>query len=266
MKSQALHDSKAAIIKKNVYRDSGGKTWIPLRVAAKTLGLNYKENANAVLIGFSDPIYEVYPGRSTAVSKGTTITLKDRPVHRDNQICISLTDLSALLGTETAWNSESGRLEISKLPPLKEAANGQDQRLGGFRALSSVDTQELVAYAKRFLGVAYEFGADEYTTSRTFDCSSFTQHVFKQFNVDLPRLASEQAKRGTAVERSELRTGDLIFFTVPGRFQDDRIPGHVGIYIGDGNFIHTWGGPGVQISPLDSGYWQRVILTMRRVL
>lgn len=49
--------------------------------------------------------------------------------------------------------------------------------------------------------------------------------------------------------RDQLQVGDLIFFTVPGRFKSDNVAGHVGIYIGDGKFIHTWGAPGVQISP-----------------
>ncbi|MNK27335.1 Murein DD-endopeptidase MepS/Murein LD-carboxypeptidase precursor [compost metagenome] len=266
VKSQALQNSKASIIKKNMYRDAGGMTWIPLREAANTLGLKYKDLGDGALIGFSDPVYEVYTDQNTAISKGTKITLKDRPVRRENQLCVSLADLSTLLGTKVAWNNQTGRLEISKLPPVQGPAGAPGHRSDGLTTLSTVDTQELVAYAKKFLGVRYEFGADVYTNSRTFDCSSFTQYVFKHFNVDLPRVASEQAKEGTAVGRSDLKAGDLIFFTVPGRFQNDHIPGHVGIYIGDGKFIHTWGGPGVQISPLDSGYWHGVILTMRRVL
>ncbi|MBY9082267.1 C40 family peptidase [Paenibacillus sp. HN-1] len=131
--------------------------------------------------------------------------------------------------------------------------------------LSSADAVKLVSYAKQFLGVPYEFGAAPYEESKTFDCSSFTRHVFKKFGKDLPRLAKDQDKIGQKVTRQQLETGDLIFFTVPGRFEKDTIPGHVGIYIGDGKFIHTWGNPGVQISELDSGYWNGVILDMRRV-
>ncbi|WP_221885988.1 C40 family peptidase [Paenibacillus zeisoli] len=249
-----------------MYRDAGGMTWIPLREAASTLGLNYKELGDTALIGFSDPVYEVHTNQSTAITHGKKVTLKDRPVRREGQLCVSLSDLSSLLGTATVWNNQTGRLEISKLPPVQEPAKALEHRSDRITTLSAVDTQQLVAYAKRFLGVNYEFGADEYTKSRTFDCSSFTQYVFRHFNVDLPRLASSQAKEGTAVGRSDLKAGDLIFFTVPGRFKDDHIPGHVGIYIGDGKFIHTWGGPGVQISPLDSGYWHGVIFSMRRVL
>ncbi|MNV34400.1 Gamma-DL-glutamyl hydrolase precursor [compost metagenome] len=131
--------------------------------------------------------------------------------------------------------------------------------------LSPSDAASLVSYAKQFLGVPYEFGAAPYEESKTFDCSSFTRHVFKKFGKDLPRLAKDQDNLGTKVTRQQLQPGDLIFFTVPGRFEKDTIPGHVGIYIGDGKFIHTWGNPGVQISELDSGYWNGVILGMRRI-
>ncbi|MNC66674.1 Murein DD-endopeptidase MepS/Murein LD-carboxypeptidase precursor [compost metagenome] len=71
---------------------------------------------------------------------------------------------------------------------------------------------------------------------------------------------------GHRVSRDELKAGDLIFFTVPGRFESDAVPGHVGIYIGDGKMIHTWGEPGVQISEIDTGYWHNVMLHMQRVL
>lgn len=94
----------------------------------------------------------------------------------------------------------------------------------------------------------------------------FYKACIQKFGVSLPRLAKDQDNLGTRVSRSELDVGDLIFFTVPGRFESDAIPGHVGIYIGDGKFIHTWGEPGVQISELDSGYWSNVILHMQRVL
>ena len=75
------------------------------------------------------------------------------------------------------------------------------------------------------MGVPYKWGG---TTPKGFDCSGFTQYVFKKAGVSLPRTSSAQGKVGTKVSRSELRSGDLVMF-----------PGHVGIYIGDGMFIHS---------------------------
>ncbi len=83
----------------------------------------------------------------------------------------------------------------------------------------------VIAIAKDYLGVPYVWGG---TSPKGFDCSGFTQYVYKKAGVSLPRTSSEQGKVGTKVSRSELRAGDLVMF-----------PGHVGIYIGDGKFIHS---------------------------
>ena len=78
---------------------------------------------------------------------------------------------------------------------------------------------------KKFFGTPYVFGG---TTPKGFDCSGFTQYVFRKAGVSLPRTSAAQGKVGTKVSRSELRAGDLVMF-----------PGHVGIYIGSGKFIHS---------------------------
>ena len=83
----------------------------------------------------------------------------------------------------------------------------------------------VVAIAKDYIGVPYKWGG---TTPKGFDCSGFTQYVFRKAGVSLPRTSAAQGKVGTKVSRSELRAGDLVMF-----------PGHVGIYIGSGKFIHS---------------------------
>jgi cell wall-associated NlpC family hydrolase len=126
----------------------------------------------------------------------------------------------------------------------------------------------LVAFAKKYLGIVYEFGAGPYKESGTFDCSSFTQLVFEQFNVKLPRVASQQAEMGTYVARDNLQVGDLLFFYVPGRFKSNETVGHVGIYIGDGNMIHASPEPenGVQVTPINKEYWKDTFLYAKRYL
>ncbi|WP_244862711.1 C40 family peptidase [Paenibacillus sp. J22TS3] len=253
----------ASLIRKDIYTDAKGRRWVPLRSVAASLGLNYKERGGIAEMGYTDVMYRVKVDRGRSSAMGKNVRLTNPAIMRDNQVWITLEDASKLLGTTVKATSKPGRLEIGHLPPIQ--GQGAPQK-GSFQPFSSVDAQELIAYAKRFLGVPYEFGAGDYSVTKTFDCSSFTRYVFKHFGVNLPRLASEQATKGTAVNRSELKAGDLVFFTVPGRFENDKIPGHVGIYAGNGSFIHTWGAPGVQISSLDTGYWKGVILSMRRVL
>ena len=257
---------------KNSYTDKEGKYWIPLKPAAASIGFRMKDDTASggyTKLGYSDVMYMLRPDSSQVFSLGQKITLPDVPVRREGQIYITPTALSKLLQTEVGWNPVTGEINIAT-PTDRESAEDSAKAEAAkplrIQSVSNVDTGELVSYAKKFLGVPYEFGAGPYEETKRFDCSSFTRHVFQKFGVDLPRLAKDQDNIGRRVSRSSLEPGDLIFFTVPGRFESDAVPGHVGIYIGGGNFIHTWGDPGVQISELDSGYWSNVILHMQRVL
>jgi len=102
----------------------------------------------------------------------------------------------------------------------------------------------VIATGKQFLGVPYVFGAKSNITS-SFDCSSFTQYVFKQNGISIPRSSRDQSKVGTFVPRDQLQPGDLIF-TDTNR---DGIINHVSIYMGNDQLLHTYRvGIGVTIS------------------
>ncbi|WP_379133520.1 NlpC/P60 family protein [Paenibacillus sp. sgz500958] len=270
----------SSYLEKSSYKDNAGTTWIPIKPALTSLGYRMKDetsNGGYAKIGYSDVMYMLRPYSKQVFSLGKNFTLPEAPEIRNKQIYMTTRSLSKFLQTEVGWNPDSGEIEIAT---PSEAANqvdslqgdlktgiSQPMQNGKIKTLStSVNTDSLVAYAKKYLGVPYEFGAGPYEEKKTFDCSSFTRHVFKKFGVNLPRLAKDQDNVGRRVSRSQLKAGDLIFFTVPGRFKSNAIPGHVGIYIGYGKFIHTWGDPGVQISPLDTGYWSNVTLHMQRIL
>ena len=94
------------------------------------------------------------------------------------------------------------------------------------------DQQLLVRVAKAFLGLKYSRGG---TNINGMDCSAFVQKVFRIFDIDLPRTTREQFLVGYTVAQEALRIGDLVFF----KRGQARRPGHVGIYIGNGQFIHT---------------------------
>ncbi len=92
---------------------------------------------------------------------------------------------------------------------------------------------EVVAFAQQYLGYSYVSAGKRPETG--FDCSGFTQYVFSNFGVSLGGSAASQASAGTGVERKDLQPGDLILFYDDGYTKI----GHVGIYIGNGNFIHS---------------------------
>lgn len=133
-------------------------------------------------------------------------------------------------------------------------------------ALKNIDINALIREARRYRGVPYLFGASPYPKSKKFDCSSFTQYVYGKFGVKLSRVARNQAKQGQSVSRTKLRKGDLVFFSVPGRFKSNKIVGHVGIYIGNGQMINTFSNKkGVHIASINKGYWSTKYLGARRV-
>jgi len=116
---------------------------------------------------------------------------------------------------------------------------------------------KIINTGKKYMGVRYKFGAKTGNTS-SFDCSSFTQYIFRQHGVNIPRSSKQQSKVGKFVPKSQLKPGDLVFFYSPIH--------HVGIYIGNGKVMHTYGKPGVTISSINSGWWKDHYTTARRVL
>lgn len=126
-------------------------------------------------------------------------------------------------------------------------------------AISTTGTA-IVEYAKQYLGYKYISGGT--SPSKGFDCSGFTQYVYKHFGITINRTSKDQIKNGVAVERANLQLGDLVIFNNDA---NTKI-GHVGIYVGDGNFIHASNpSDGVKITTLRSGYYNERYVGARRV-
>jgi cell wall-associated NlpC family hydrolase len=120
----------------------------------------------------------------------------------------------------------------------------------------------VIATGKQFLGVRYQFSASSGNTS-AFDCSSFTQYVFKQNGINLLRSSRQQANAGIPVAKNQLQAGDLVFSDTN---RDGRI-NHVGIYMGNGQILHTYRvGIGVTISNYAGSTWDKTFVTARRVI
>ncbi|MCZ8515999.1 C40 family peptidase [Paenibacillus filicis] len=124
-------------------------------------------------------------------------------------------------------------------------------------SVTSSKAQTIIATAETYMHRPYRFGSPTGSTS-TFDCSSFVWTAFHSQGIDLPRSSSQMSKVGQYVSKSQLQPGDLVFFYSPIH--------HVGIYIGGGKVIHTFGKPGVTISDINSGWWNNNYTTARRVL
>lgn len=121
---------------------------------------------------------------------------------------------------------------------------------------AGVTTLKKTAYS--FLGARYRFGGNSRTA---LDCSSFTQQVFRDQKIHLPRTAREQFSVGNEVMRGDLQKGDLVFFQTYARF-----PSHVGIYLGNRKMIHASSRDRrVVISSMDTPYYLARYLGARRI-
>ena len=123
---------------------------------------------------------------------------------------------------------------------------------------NSAGVNKIKKSAYSFLGARYRFGGN---SRNALDCSSFTQQVFREQKVSLPRTAREQFYVGNEVMRGDLQKGDLVFFQTYARF-----PSHVGIYLGNRKMIHASSRDRrVVISSMDTPYYTSRFLGARRV-
>lgn len=119
---------------------------------------------------------------------------------------------------------------------------------------------DLVVNAMGFLGVPYKRGGNSAETG--FDCSGFVRAMYEQsVGLILPRQAIEQAKAAQNIDHSDLQPGDLVFFNTMRRSFS-----HVGIYVGEGKFIHSpRSGSQVRVEDMNESYWKKRFNGARRV-
>lgn len=110
--------------------------------------------------------------------------------------------------------------------------------------------EEVARTAVSFVGVPYLWGGT--SAAEGFDCSGLTMAVYQLIGLDLPRSSQQQFETGTPVERDMLRKGDLVFFST----KDSQKVSHVGLYIGDGRFVHAPGqGKKISLESLSTPYY-----------
>ena len=141
-------------------------------------------------------------------------------------------------------------------PELYKMLVGRDLTVS--RGAPVAVVRRLIQTSFQYVGVPYWFGG---TTPRGFDCSGFTRYVFSTIGVDLPRIADSQYAVGRPVSVDRLQPGDLVFFETY-----EAGPSHVGIYIGNSQFISATSSRGVMVADLFGTYWGERYLGARRVV
>ncbi|TXK70643.1 C40 family peptidase [Paenibacillus sp. N3.4] len=247
-----------------IYKDSNGQVWVPLEETAKSMDMNLHYINDSYNIGETDAIYSVKADQTAAAEGDKIKELPQAPKHFDKKIYMTTQALSTLIGTQVNWNDQNSHVVITPIDDssltAQQNASGQIQSLG----VRTTNKGEIINYARQFLGTPYQFSARPYESTHMFDCSSFVKYVYSHFGVSLPRSSRSQSQVGQSVDINQLQPGDLMFFYTPGRYASNRIVGHVGMYAGNGQIIHTYGRPGVTITDLNN-YWRNRLLFAKRV-
>ncbi|MCX8118198.1 MAG: LysM peptidoglycan-binding domain-containing protein [Desulfobacterota bacterium] len=208
-------------------------------------------------------VYVVKQGESLhSISKKTGLSIEE--IKRLNRLQTSALKvgqrliLSERRGSQAEELEELGDVSESSDSPVTEAEGFKDSEpLGKWR--SPEERNLFIRVVKTFLGVPYRLGG---STIKGMDCSAFVKKIFEIFNVHLPRTAREQLSIGKKVGREELEEGDLLFFRTR---RANNI--HVGIYIGNNEFIHaSYRSKEVRVDSLDLPYFRQRFLNGVRVI
>lgn len=208
-----------------------------------------------------NPVVEMDLGYGRVMTNGATLNLRSGPSTETEQIAtLHSGDVVSLLGIDNGWfkvgwEDLEGYASSDYIVPCLDTEGSR-----GDRDIVSPLTEQLPAYAREFLGIPYVWGGNG---PSSFDCSGFTKYVYAHFGYGLNRTASAQMSNGRKVSLEELQPGDLVFFN-NGRVRTSA--SHVGMYIGDGQFIHaSTNHYNVEISSL-SGYYLNIYIGARRII
>lgn len=218
------------------------------RIAPKRKAAPTKTSAKKITPKRITPAKRIAPSKSTAARKITAKKVTPRRIAPKRRT--------------TARRSSRSKATPVKFTPgertLAPIACATRQTAPDEVALCTDCPDHALSEAYALLGLKYKRGGTSQETG--MDCSGFTQHVYrKSCNVELPRSASQQFQVGVSTPKEDLLRGDLVFFK-------SRRGWHVGIYTGDGNFIHSPNRrSSVKISSLSASYYKRTYLGARRL-
>jgi len=196
-----------------------------------------------------EPAEEAYP--QVGILTGDAVRFREKPdLSSEIYGHFYCGDRVSVLGQEGDWcrveyGGKIGYVYGLYVSISKPAEDGND----GAPAASNDLADSIVAIARKNLGVPYVYGG---ASPNGFDCSGLVYYCYLQSGRRIERTATAQFRQGVYVEKDKLEKGDLVFFVSPGT----QSIGHVGIYIGNGEFIHASTGHGyIMIAELSNSYF-----------
>lgn len=222
------------------------------------------------------PMGTLPPVTTTPASNGRTVSVVHRYASYSNTVvgCLENGTIVKVLGSSGQFykidcyeikgyiakaqvaQNEAGEYYVNCNP-----SNRDTKVLPTVSADQALELRNLIRETgKKYIGVPYVWGG---SSPRGFDCSGFTQYVFRKNGYELHRSALQQLQDGIIISKEDLQCGDLIFFT--GTVHSGSYASHIGIYIGNGQMIHA-GSRGIAVVSIYDNYYTKHFLCARRVL
>ena len=206
-------------------------------------------------------------------AEGSKLNMRSAPGTRSAKIAsISHNTVVAVSGMQDGWfkvkyDGKDGYVSAEYIVAVSKENTRKDDP----KPMETPDTttvpaetselaEQIVAYAKEFLGVPYVYGANG---PNSFDCSAFTKYVYKKFGYDLTRSAASQLGDGVGVSMEDIQVGDIICWR---KYGSSKAATHVGIYIGDNQYIHASSSGSVRINEMSYGSNVRYVVGVRRII
>lgn len=230
--------------------DSDGQTLVPMRPVFEAMGyhLDWSMDNGQTTISAQDVkkrTMVVKTGAAEAQLDGKSVKLQSGAQMRQGTVYVPLRLVSETLGYIVQWDNDNGIAII-----------GQDGNYHAPAWYAQTQADKIAETAKSLTGIRYVWGG---TTLNGFDCSGFVNYVFEQYGIDLPRTS--RAMYDTVGESViGLQTGDLVFFNI------GKVTTHVGIYLGDGQFVSATTSRGTKIDSIYSSYWSSKFIGAKRIL
>ncbi len=195
--------------------------------------------------------------------KGT----KERPAATAKTPSSDTTAKSKIKNNEIVFSdpadSADAEEEFDEPPPVEKPVDKSKlaekiDKMKGYN-ISLTPREKILFEAIKFLDTPYKYGGN---SQQGIDCSAFTLQVYQNaLSLELPRSAREQYAVGEKISKDELQFGDLVFFNTRRRSN----PGHVGLYLGENQFVHASRSLGVTVSSLENAYYKKRYVGAKRI-
>jgi peptidoglycan endopeptidase LytE len=243
--------------------DGGSTLQVPLRLLSEKLGyqVDWSMQGQQVKVTLTNKQQSIglVTGEDQAVVNGKPESLEGKAVFSQGRAYVPLRFITENFGSKINWNTSNQIAIIEADGKTHNPAWTAPKVIAPVAAPAAAPTpkitDQITQFANAFIGVPYAWGG---TSPNGFDCSGFVRYVYSNSGIDLPRTSADMHNEvGTTV--FDLKVGDLVFFA-------NRSVDHVGIYVGNNQFISATSSRGVKVDSLSSNYWGARYVGAKRVL